>query len=732
MGTRSFGRRALACAVLGACAASAQATRFDRGLVVDAREAVQLDPGDVVGTSAASAVALRVGARATVDADHVTIVNDGESTPNRRAYGVAVLDGGDISLIDSRVAARAPSGVGLHAQHGASIALERTDVTVASLGAGLTLDGTSRATLSDSAVRAPRDGYAIDTRVRGGGAATVAVASSSLSGRVVSGESGLRLHASDSRLVGDMARDAAGVLDVTLVRSHWQGAAQRLSSVRLERSDWVVEGNSRVDAIALRDASRVVFARRDNAFATLRARTWSGEGESTVLLHTRLDGGGPLRKQATDRLLVSGDASGRTVLHVENAGGAGASTAGRRAANGAADGISIVQVGGNAAPDTFVLAGDHVVVGPWRYELNGFAPDVSDPAQRLVDGEGGFWDFRLQSARVDERGLRAHPATRSVGRRARNALAPQVPAYLAMAHAVLGYAQTSADALERAAYDAPREPSLRVQAFGADVAYRSTLSFDDFGIAYRRRDRGLQFGGDAIAKRSGRAWLRVGAVVTLGTSHVVPKDVDGPASMRLDARGVALLAGVVTDGGWRASARYGMTHYRASVASPARGETLSRHRANGTLATLSAAYPWQPGTRLILEPRVGATWQRLRLNGAVDRDTIRIGATRAERLGGRVGARLSLPYRPEGRVLYTWTPFLETRYDAARDAGARATVGGERFPTGTAAGAWTAEAGARVELWSRTSAHVVVSRRLRTGRGGEEGLTAQAGVAITF
>jgi len=732
METRSFGRHAMACAVLCACASPAEATRFDTGLIVDAREAVQFDPGDIVHTSLPSGVALRVGTRATVDADRVSIVNDGTSTPAHRAFGVVLLDGADISLVDSRVDVLSPTGVGLHAQREASIALDRTEVAVASRGAALTIDGTSHATLHDSTLHAPADAHAIDARRIGGGTAIVTMTASSATGRIASGDVGLRLRAVDSRVAGDVTRGGDGALDIALERSRWVGAAQRMSSLALERSSWLVEGDSRVDAIAMRDASRIVFAHGEKTFKTIRTGTWSADGGASVALNTRLDGGGSVRRQATDRLLVSGDASGHTALHVENAGGAGASTAGRQRANGASDGISVVQVGGRAAHDTFVLAGQYVVVGPWRYELAAFAPDASDPEQRIVDGEGAFWDFRLQSVRVDERGGRALGAPWRGEKSARTALAPQVPAYLVMGHAMFGYARASADALERSAYDIPREPSLRVQAFGADVAYRSTLSFGDFGIDYRRRDRGLQLTGDAIAHQAGNASLHVATAVTLGTSHVAPRRVDGPASLRLDARGVALLAGLLMDDGWRASASYGMTHYRASVDTPARGETLSRLRANGTQAALSVAYAWQPGTRMIVEPRVAVSWQRLRGGSATDREGIHVGATRAERVGGQVGTRWSLPYRPEGKTLYAWTPFVDVLYGAASDAGARIAVSGERFATGEATGSWTAATGARFELWSRTSAHVAVSRRMHAARGGESGLAAQAGVAIAF
>ena len=74
--------------------------------------------------------------------------------------------------------------------------------------------------------------------------------------------------------------------------------------------------------------------------------------------------------------------------------------------NGAADndeGVSLVQVGGQAHADSVQLAGSYVARGAWAYGLYAFAPGRASGDERLVAGEGDqFWDYRLQNILLAE------------------------------------------------------------------------------------------------------------------------------------------------------------------------------------------------------------------------------------------------------------------------------------------------------------------------------------------
>jgi hypothetical protein len=446
--------------------------------------------------------------------------------------------------------------------------------------------------------------------------------------------------------------------------------------------------------------------------------SWHAEAAAAgIVLGTRLDAGGPLRRQATDRLLVSGDAVGRTALHVTHVGGQGADTAGRDGANGSGNGISVVQVAGTASAESFHLAGDYVAVGPWQYRLHAFGPGASDPAQRLVAGSGGYWDYRLQSVRI--------------GSNARAALVPQVPAYLVLGHALFGYGRTAIDALRPAGVSPSDAPVLRVRTFGGNVMYRGAPRAVH-GIAYRRVDRGLQVMGDLLVHHIGDTTLRTGASLSTGKVRATPRTADGRSDLRAAAQGIAWHAVLTDEGRWEIASFYAHTRYRIDVHTPSRGQVLPRMRATTDEAMVSAAFRWRPTERLLVQPGVSLLWQRLDVERMQDRDGIdvSIGAPRHVTLRG--GARASMSFHPEGRMLHAWSPYVDLRYGATRDAGAHMRVAGERLPAARAGRRVDVATGASFELGERWIAYADATASLGHGRNAELGRGVRLGAAWTF
>jgi len=381
------------------------------------------------------------------------------------------------------------------------------------------------------------------------------------------------VHAIGGRIDGDIVRGGIGRLDVNLVEGAWHGRGSRLTALSLESAVWTLTDNSDVDTVRLERGGRIDIGGGHPAFRTLRVGSWHAEAAAAgIVLGTRLDAGGPLRRQATDRLLVSGDAVGRTALHVTHVGGQGADTAGRDGANGSGNGISVVQVAGTASAESFHLAGDYVAVGPWQYRLHAFGPGASDPAQRLVAGSGGYWDYRLQSVRI--------------GSNARAALVPQVPAYLVLGHALFGYGRTAIDALRPAGVSPSDAPVLRVRTFGGNVMYRGAPRAVH-GIAYRRVDRGLQVMGDLLVHHIGDTTLRTGASLSTGKVRATPRTADGRSDLRAAAQGIAWHAVLTDEGRWEIASFYAHTRYRIDVHTPSRGQVLPRMRATTDEAMVS-------------------------------------------------------------------------------------------------------------------------------------------------
>ncbi|WP_369931130.1 autotransporter outer membrane beta-barrel domain-containing protein [Xanthomonas sp. NCPPB 2632] len=562
-------------------------------------------------------------------------------------------------------------------------------------------------------------------------------------GHVESGHATLLLRMEDSELVGDMHRRGTGELDAGLTRSRWTGRAAGVNRLRLDASDWFVTGETDVGQLTLAGASTVAFANTGTGFASLRVgRLDSTGGEATVRLRTRLDAGGATARQGTDRLLVQGDALGTTRLAIVPAGGRGAATA-----PGAGGGISVAQVGGAASEASFRLAGDYVVVGPWRYGLHAYAPGEADASQRRVEGTGSdYWDFRLQSTRTDRHGralgvfrrsLPAGPADTASADASplpasRAALAPQVPAYLALAGALFGHARASLDAAHPDDLAAAHDAALRIRGFVGHTRYRSTLPFDRFGVDSQRSDTGVQLAGDLVAIESDASHTRAGIVASVGRARIAPRAVDGVTSARSESRGLALTYVLRGDAGWRVDAAYAASHHRVAVRSQPRGEALARLRANGNDALLAGTLRWSPTSYLAVMPGASLLWQRQRFTAAQDRDGIVVGLGAPERLTLRAGTRATLAFVSHGHWLSAWSAYLDAGYAATRDTGTQAVLSGIRFATGGGGRQVDLAAGVSAELRGDITLSADIDRRVAIGGAGESGLALRVGLAMTF
>lgn len=136
---------------------------------------------------------------------------------------------------------------------------------------------------------------------------------------------------------------------------------------------------------------------------------YTGGPGASLTLSTRLNPGGPLSNQSTDRLLIKGNSPGTTLVHVEpTADSPGGFTS--QDFIRPSDGISIIQVAAASTPTAFELPGGYVVRpdSPYAYRLYAYGPGsvhgAADPSQSLVGNAGSHWDYRLQSAYVTPEG----------------------------------------------------------------------------------------------------------------------------------------------------------------------------------------------------------------------------------------------------------------------------------------------------------------------------------------
>ena len=678
------------------------------------------------------------GAGSRVVGSGLSIVHAGRRGVAGAAFDVAgamaVNGGANVALVGSSLLTEQP-GVDTVTIQGATSTFTAGDTRIVAEGAGasaIVLAGGS-ATIDGGEVRGT--GYAL--RALHGDPSDVAVdvtGGAQVIGRIENAGQMLSLSARNSSVRGDIVGTGNGPLRVRLDNASWRGRGERVAELVVADGSWKVAGESSVQQLTLLGRGQVAF---DEGVppGTLRVGTFANPDEEGQLsLRTRLDAGGAMNDQRTDRLLVAGSVTGSTSLYIVNAGGTGADTSPLTSEPGPGDGISVIQVGGSAGANSFHLAGGYVAAGPWQYGLVAYAPGSSDAGQRLLDGEGNaHWDFRLQSSRTDASGspVKREAATRQHDGPVRPRLVPQVPTYLVLAHALFGYGRASMDAW-RPADDTTRDGAWRVRGFGGHARYRSNLPFQRYAVDYTRSDRGLHVGRDLLAWSPGATTMRAGLGLSTGSAHVAPRAIDGVSRARAGARGVAATYVLDTEGGWHANAAYGYTHYRIDVETPQRGEVLGRFRANANEASIGGGFRWHPVGRFTLEPSTSMLWQRLRFVTGRDRDGLELRAGKPGRTTLRSGVRASMRFEPRGKRLATWSPYLDTRYVVARASGEFIDVSGVRLATGRAGRAAEFAAGASLQFRTDLTAYLDVTARTRVGRGGESGMSARAGMTYSF
>ncbi|WP_226788972.1 autotransporter outer membrane beta-barrel domain-containing protein, partial [Pseudorhizobium xiangyangii] len=305
---------------------------------------------------------------------HVDLRNTAIETFGTAAHGFNIWPGGTANAIGVSVNTHGDFAHGITATAGAEVTAENVIVTTAGAqadglnlsdtGASITMRGGSvysangvgihgaaaeagRVLLQDGAVIGSGTGIAI----RAGASDDPALA-----GRLTS----LTVEATGGVQIFGDAVVSTGGHSATLSladNSYWQGAGDGVTSVGIDgTSHWTMTASSDIGALATDGTIEFDSA---NPYKTLTVGTLATNGGSFIL-NTQLNEGGAASQ--TDRIVVTGNASGEGILQIRNNGGTGAYTG-----TGATDGIQVVQVGG--ASDANFELGSAAVVGIYDYKL---------------------------------------------------------------------------------------------------------------------------------------------------------------------------------------------------------------------------------------------------------------------------------------------------------------------------------------------------------------------------
>ncbi|WP_246350142.1 autotransporter outer membrane beta-barrel domain-containing protein, partial [Bartonella fuyuanensis] len=226
--------------------------------------------------------------------------------------------------------------------------------------------------------------------------------------------SNVKIEADASTLVGGAHVDKSSTAKIELKNnSKWILSQPKHDKLQnFDTSGSKLGDYSFISSVDLMNSSLVfqeLKSKTTDGYQTLLIGKGSGlvyraQGDARLYLNVYLDKGGALQEQKTDRLLINGDILGKTIVHVYGVPG----SPGEFTGDGGNDqGISIIQVYGQAAKDSFQLNGGYVTLqnSPYQYHLMVYGPDSAlkeaDTNQKVLKNAGTFWDFRLESKFVE-------------------------------------------------------------------------------------------------------------------------------------------------------------------------------------------------------------------------------------------------------------------------------------------------------------------------------------------
>jgi len=639
------------------------------------------------------------------------------------------------------------NGTGVILRSGAS-ALFKNKTTVTTDGAfapGLVFLGDTAAnvmTVDDSTVTA-QDSLAV---LANGGTDTLNVANQSL----IRGDrlayagnctpptcastlgSHLTIHANDSQLVGHTDVSAQSRLRMNLdnhsvwtLRPSAGGLAQsRTSFLDIKNSHIVFDQNGS----GVYQTLRVGAGDTGGSMAVYQA----GPG-AAMTLNTLLNSGGALSNQHTDRVLIEGDVSGTTLLHIQEVAGSLGGLTSPSGAYLASEGISVVQASGAATENSFALAGGYVTMNslPYQYTLYAYGPGSSNgPADASQKQVGGVehWDWRLQSGSNSGSGS---------GSSSGPALVPQASNYLLAPGALFQAGLTDIGTLHRRLGDIRRnaaEPDKASQggfflrSYGGGQNYRANPRVSPDTPNANMRYAALQIGANLWGMDTAPHRLRVGLAGNRGALSFTPRNVPDSRRTHMTTWAVSPTLTYQHESGGYVDGLTSHGAFQGKVATRLRGKTATL-KGRSTAASVETGLPFSVGM-FTVTPQVQLSYQRLRFDNTRDVDNFPVEADTLRQWTLRTGADMQTQLSRIAGGAIT----LRGSLHLTQPLGSRQTINmGEDFylsKPGT-----TLDAGLGMDaVFAKGHAMLYgeLTRQQRIRSAGHQGWTASLGLKVSF
>ncbi|WP_042995385.1 autotransporter outer membrane beta-barrel domain-containing protein [Bartonella quintana] len=404
---------------------------------------------------------------------------------------------------------------------------------------------------------------------------------------------------------------------------------------------------------------------------------YSAQDSASLYLNTYLNDDGSLNNQKTDRLLIHGDVSGKTAVYVQFVAG----NQGKVVDDENAQSISIIQVSGKAAEDSFQLNSAYIALEglPYQYYLHAYGPSSSrgnaQTAQRLVKGDGDFWDFRLESKYIQPTSTTSIVADSEL--RIRDVV-PQVPTYLllpnAFFHAGLVDISNQNEQLKTMQsvfgklLKIDETAALFVHCYGGSYLYISDLSALEYGYGGNFDYNALKVG--ILLKRAESAYgiTSFGLVGTHGKLSLQPRDVAHSQKSTFNKWSVTAYSSIEHDVGFYMHSLLSYGLFEGDILTLTRGKT-AKLKANPLNISLSAGKAFITRYEgLIFDPQVQLIYQNLQFHKARDIDGFDIAMGKSDQWIMRVGAHFikTLAESEKDRVISFYSKLHFVNYSGGK------------------------------------------------------------------
>ncbi|PIT70112.1 autotransporter outer membrane beta-barrel domain-containing protein [Bartonella tribocorum] len=435
-----------------------------------------------------------------------------------------------------------------------------------------------------------------------------------------------------------------------------------------------------------------VYQSRENMVPTVE-KAYNATGNANIYFNIEWSDGLEKEQQKADRLLVHGDVSGTTTIHVKNLSKSENSQA-ENSVSLNARGLSLIQVSGKADEDSFKLAHGYTTMNglPYKYTLNAYGPtsnrgkadsaqshlgDVSQESEEntlkdytsyVINGnalEGvsqnakdesasnrreaasvhshldkneNFWDFRLQNATLDSEGeIRA--------------LVPQVASYLVLPNALFsaGFADvnnqnTLVNNMRATAFETKdnKNKGISLSTYGNRMTLSSSRTSLQYGYGADVYYSALQAGVTLAALEDQNMTTNFGLLGSYGNLIFTPKDMEGADRSTLNKWSLAGYSNLRHSNGVYINTFLSYAILKGDITTALIGKTANLDNTNTLSASATIGQELTDSAKkLIFEPQAQLIYQRLMLGTLTDIDSFNVDMGTPRQWLVRFGGRLT-------------------------------------------------------------------------------------------